>query len=609
MRTVLSLTILILIFPICLQTQEKLEILVNISNREISKKEFQSRYELTPQLHRENRRIKEALKLEFLYSLVAEKLLSMYAEEINIDTSEVVKKSLKTFEEMFVRDALYKKVIRERAKDKVDSLLTFYLNNANNVQMIFIHSDMKDDINNIYGLLNLGVPFDSLYTELKTQRNDTLTVSVGDLDEEIEKKIFHLPDGAFTIPIELEDGWYIFKILNRYNPVLVKSKGWESDFKRMQRLAGERAEYEFYQDYISNFFTNKKVKINAGLLKSLSQQFYFSLEKRVMPNQSVQNLYLMISDLPFIADNLGPDTLSASFIELDDQSISLGDFLHFFRFENFKVDSLNSKLVFNTLSNKTRMYIEYKMLSNEGYKLGLHNSDDVKKQLQMWKDNYFMQLITSEFMDSARVTDDEILAFYNERKGGNFRNKEANILQLITDSLEVIEMILNDLENGKDFHELVLVYSSHPSVSKLSGESGFFSVALNADIGSIIAVMDIGEIFGPVQLANGYSIFKLLDVKEDSVFLVDDFQQIRADLGRELGYLKKQKSFNKFIANLAAKYDVKINFDLLKSVIVTSHQSIIYNYLGFGGKVLAVPLLNVNMEWVPEWQGKPEIIQ
>lgn len=609
MRTVLSLTILILLISTYLQAQEGSEILVNISDREISKKEFQSRYELTQQLHRENRRIKEALKLELLYSLVAEKLLSMYAEEINIDTSEVVKKSLKTFEEMFVRDALYKKVIRERAKDKADSLLTFYLNNANNVQMIFIHSSMQDDINNIYGLLKLGVPFDSLYIELKTQRNDTLTVSVGELDEEIEKKIFHLPDGAFTIPIELEDGWYIFKILNRYNPVLVKSQGWESDFKRMQRLAGERAEYEFYEDYISKFFKNKMVKINASLLKSLSQQFYLSLEKRVMPNQSVQNLFLMISDLPFIEYNLGPDTLSLSFIELEEQSIPLRDFLHFFRFENFKVDSLDSKLVFNTLSNKTRKYIEYKMLSDEGYKLGLHNTDEVKKQLQMWKDNFYMQLITSEFIDSARVNDDEILAFYNERKGGNFINKKANILQLITDSLEVIELILNDLEAGKDFRELVSIYSSHPFVSNLSGESGFFSVVSNAEIGSIVAAMNIGEIFGPVKLGYGYSIFKLLDIKEDSAFLVQDFEQIRTDLGRELGYLKKQNSFNKFIANLATKYDVKINFDLLKSVIVTSHQSIIYNYLGFGGKVLAVPLLNVNMEWVPEWQGKQENIQ
>lgn len=609
MRTVLSLTIIILLISTCPQAQQRSEILVTIGDREISKKEFQSRYELTPQLHRENRRIKEELKLEFLYSLIAEKLLSMYAEEINIDTTEVVKKSLKTFEEMFVRDALYKKVIRERAKNKADSLLTFYLNNANNVQMIFIHSSLQNDINNIYGLLKLGVPFDSLYIELKTQRNDTLTVSVGELDEEIEKKIFHLPDGAFTIPIELEDGWYIFKILNRYNPVLVKSKGWESDFKRMQRLAGERAEYEFYEEYISNFFRNKTVNINADLLKSLSQQFYLSLEKRVMPNQSVQNLFLMISDLPFIADNLGPDTLRASFIELDDQPITLGDFLHFFRFENFKVDSLDSKLVFNTLSNKARKYIEYKMLSDEGYKLGLHHSEEVKNQLQMWKDNYFMQLTTFEFIDSARVNDDEILAYYNERKGGNLRNKEVNILQLITDSLEVIESIINDLETGIDFHELLLIYSDHPSVSNLSGESGFFSVTTNAEIGSIVAAMEVGEIYGPVKLANGYSIFKLLDVKEDSVFLADDFEQIRTDLGRELGYLKKQNSFNKFIAGLATKYDVKINFDLLKSVIVTSHQSIIYNYLGFGGKVLAVPLLNVNMEWVPEWQGKQQNIQ
>lgn len=609
MRAIFSLTILILLFFTYANAQEGTEILANIGLREISKKEFQSRYELTPQLYRENKRIKEALKLEFLYSLIAEKLLSMYAEEINIDTAEVVKKSLKTFEEMFVKDALYKKVVRQRAKDKADSLLTFYLNNANNVQMIFIYSELKDDINNIYGLLKLGVPFDSLFVELKTQKNDTITVSIGEIDEEIENKIFHLPDGAFTIPIELEDGWYIFKILNRYNPVLAKSKGWESDFKRMQRLAEERAEYEFYEDYISEFFKNKEVKINAGLLRSLSHQFFLSLEKRVMPNQSVQNLFLMISDLPFIEYNLGSDTLGLSFIELDDQSITLGDFLHFFRFENFKVDSLDSKLVFNTLSNKARKYIENKMLSDEGYKLNLHNTDEVKKQLQMWKDNYYMQLVTSKFIDSTAVSDDEILAFHNERKGGNIKNKEFNILQLITDSLEVIELFLNDLETGMDFKELVLIYSNHPAVSNLSGESGFFSVAINPEIGNIVASMELGEVFGPVKLTYGYSIFQLLDRKEDSVLIAEEFDQIRTDLGRELGYLKKQNSFNKFIANLANKYDVKINIDLLKSVIVTSHQSIIYNYLGFGGKILAVPLLNINMEWVREWQGKPENIQ
>lgn len=609
MRIVLNLSILILLFSLQIKAQEKPEILVKFDDREISKSEFQTRYELTPQLYRENRKIKESLKREFLYSLIAEKLLSLHADEINLDTSEVVKRSLKTFEEMFVRDALYKRVIRERAKDKADSLLNFYLNNANNVRMVFISSKSENEIINVHSLLKLGVPFDSLYSELKSVDNDTLTVSVGELNKEIEDKIFPLPDEAFTSPIQIDDSWFVFKIIDRYNPVLAKSMGWESDFKRMQKLAAERAEYDFYEDYISDFFKDKQVKINAKLLKSLSYHFYSSLEKRFIPNQSEQNLFLLISDIPIIEGNLGHDTLGFSFVQTADQIITVKEFLHFFRFENFKVDSLDFMLVFNTLSNKTRRFIEYKMLTDEGYKLGLQNTEEVKRQLQIWKDHYYMQLITSEFIDSAGVTDDELISFFNERKGGKLNNKKFNILQLITEDLELIENILNDMDSGKDFNDLFLEYSKYPLVSELSGESGYFTAASNNEIGKIAASMKTGEVFGPVKISEGYSIFKLLDVKEDSSFNSEDFEQLKPELRRELGYLKKQNSYNKFIADLATKYDVKINYDLLDSVIVTSHQSIIYNYLGFGGRILAVPLLNVNMEWVPEWHGHIKTIQ
>ena len=107
------------------QSQEK-QVLANIGQLTISSEEFQNRYELTPQLFRENQRISEELKLEFLYSLIAEKLLALYGDEIKLDTSLIVSKSLKYFEEMFVRDALYKKVIQEKAQSKTDSLMSLF---------------------------------------------------------------------------------------------------------------------------------------------------------------------------------------------------------------------------------------------------------------------------------------------------------------------------------------------------------------------------------------------------------------------------------------------------------------------------------------------------
>ena len=590
------------------QSQEK-QVLANIGQLTISSEEFQLRYELTPQMFRENQRISEESKLEFLYSMIAEKLLALYGDEIRLDTSLIVSKSLKYFEEMFVRDALYKKVIEEKAQFKTDSLMNFYLSNANNVKMIFIFSDDENEIKNIYKILGLGVPFDSLYSELPVSLRDTLTISVGELEEKIENEIFPLPDDAFTIPIEMEDGWYIFKILKRYNPIVVKSEGWENDFKNSKRLAKERAEYSFYKEYMQNLFKNKEVKINAKILRNLSYHIYSILVERFNQTQSSKNHSLTATDIAFIEFQLGVDSLILPLAELENETITVRDYLHFLRFDNFKVDTLNYQFVFKALSNKTKNFIEYKILSEQGYKLGLQKTTEVKKQVQMWKDNYYMQLVTAMFIDSAAVSDNEIIEYYNKSKNGYLQNKEVNILELVTDSLETIEKVLSGIELGTDFYELVKKYSKDFSDDSKGMESGFFSVNSNGDVGRIAADMNIGEVYGPIKISEGYLIFKLLAVRQDSVILQDNFKQIKKELGKELGYLKKQKSINKFIGNLANKYDVDINTDLLEKISVTSHNSIVYNYLGFGGRVLAVPLININMEWVPEWKENIEKIQ
>ncbi len=596
--------ILLLLLPFYAVYPQENKILARIGDRVITDQEFRVRYELTPQLFRENRRIDTELKLEFLYSLIAEKLLAKYGEETRLDTSAVVKESLKYFEEMFVRDALYKKVIRDNAKSKADSLLSFYLDNANNVQMTYIFSLDETEIRNIHKLIRMGVAFDSLFTELKTGKNDTVIVSIGDLSDSIEDQLFPLPDGSVSDPIKMEDGWYIFKILKRYNPVFYKTKGWENDYKTSERIAKERAELELYDMFINNFFRNKEMRVNSKHLRNLSSKIFSILESRYLRDGSSPPYSLLISDIPFIKHNLGVDTLSLTIVDLGDKKYSVGDFLSFMRFDIFSVDTMETRYVFNTLSNKLRKYVEYKLLASEGYKMGLQNSFEVKSQLQMWKDNYYMQLVTSTFIDSANITDQEVLA-YSRNNANSIKTKKVKILQIFSDNLETIDKILAEVETGIDFKELAKRYSINELVQN-SIESGYFSITENGEIGRIADRMKIGEIYGPLKIDNKFLIFKLIDVIEDSSKVSYTSSD---ELKRELGYLKKQNSYNNFISNLAAKYDLKLFPSILNDVQVTSHQSIIYNYLGFGGRILAVPLLNVNMDWVPEWKNKLGNIQ
>lgn len=600
------LNILILgLFPVLIIYPQENNILAGIGDKVITEQEFKVRYELTPQLFRENKKIVKELKFEFLYSLIAEKLFSKYGDEIRLDTSAAVKESLEYFEEMFVRDALYKKVIRGKAKSKADSLLTFYLANANNVQMIYIYSEDLKEINNIYNLIKLGVSFDSLFAELKTDKNDTLVVSVGELNKSVEDQLFPLPDGSVSNPIRMQDGWYIFKILRRYNPVLYKSKGWENDYKNSERIAIERAESELYNIYIKDFLSDKKMSINSKLLRIVASEIYSVLNNRYSEEKSSPPYSLSIFDIPDIKKKLGSETLNLTIVDLVTKKYSVDNFISFLKFDILSVDKIINSYIFNALSNKLRKFAEYKMLADEGFRLGLQNSDDVKKQIQMWKDNYYMQLITSSFIDSADVTDQELQS-YLQSSSKNIKTKKVNIIQIFSENLETIEKILTEIESGKDFREIAEYYSSLYPVTQDKIESGYFSVNENGEIGRIADKMKINEIYGPVPVDNRFLIFKLIDIKEDSVKISLNANE---ELRRELGYKKQHKSFNNFISNLAVKYNLKIFPDVLNNIQVLSLQSIAYNYLGFGGRILAVPLLNMNMEWVQEWKNKSDVIQ
>jgi len=600
------LNILILgLFPVLIIYPQENNILAGIGDKVITEQEFKVRYELTPQLFRENKKIVKELKFEFLYSLIAEKLFSKYGDEIRLDTSAAVKESLEYFEEMFVRDALYKKVIRGKAKSKADSLLTFYLANANNVQMIYIYSEDLKEINNIYNLIKLGVSFDSLFAELKTDKNDTLVVSVGELNKSVEDQLFPLPDGSVSNPIRMQDGWYIFKILRRYNPVLYKSKGWENDYKNSERIAIERAESELYNIYIKDFLSDKKMSINSKLLRIVASEIYSVLNNRYSEGKSSPPYSLSIFDVSDIKKKLSLDTLNLTIVDMVTKKYSVDNFISFLRFDILSVDKIINSYIFNALSNKLRKFAEYKMLADEGFRLGLQNSDDVKKQIQMWKDNYYMQLITSSFIDSADVTDQELQS-YLQSSSKNIKTKKVNIIQIFSENLETIEKILTEIESGKDFREIAEYYSSLYPVTQDKIESGYFSVNENGEIGRISDKMKLNEIYGPVPVDNRFLIFKLIDIKEDSVKISLNANE---ELRRELGYKKQHKSFNNFISNLAVKYNLKIFPDVLNNIQVLSLQSIAYNYLGFGGRILAVPLLNMNMEWVQEWKNKSDVIQ
>ena len=121
--------------------------------------------------------------------------------------------------------------------------------------------------------------------------------------------------------------------------------------------------------------------------------------------------------------------------------------------------------------------------------------------------------------------------------------------------------------------------------------------------------MKIGEIYGPLKVPEGYSIFKLIDKRDSVTTPPQPYAKVKDECKRELLFLKSKLKMDSYTVDLAIKYGVGIDFDVLESIQVTNISSFALRKLGFGGKITAVPIVAPNVDWVQPWQKKIEVIQ
>ena len=108
--------------------------------------------------------------------------------------------------------------------------------------------------------------------------------------------------------------------------------------------------------------------------------------------------------------------------------------------------------------------------------------------------------------------------------------------------------------------------------------------------------------YGPVKVPEGYSLFKLVDKKEESNLAETSFSNVKDKIKIELKYRKVSEEIINETVELANKYGVTVNQETLESINVLNTTTVVYRYFGFGGRLLAVPMTLPNYLWVNPWR-------
>ena len=163
---------------------------------------------------------------------------------------------------------------------------------------------------------------------------------------------------------------------------------------------------------------------------------------------------------------------------------------------------------------------------------------------------------------------------------------KIKIQEILVNDIDLADSLLNLVKSGYDMGELARRFSKREIARENDGIIGYVLSNQLGEIGQIAGTLEIGEVYGPLYTEEGYSIFKLIDKRKpkDTLFVVnyDTFGVV----------------LNKLIASLADEYGVSVKPEILKAVEVTYINTIVVRFLGFNNRILAVPLLERNVDWL-----------
>ncbi len=267
------------------------------------------------------------------------------------------------------------------------------------------------------------------------------------MDKEVEDMLYRLNIGQYTKPAKAPNGWYIFKLVKIGQNILMNSEQADAEHKKVLKIAHTTVTDSIYKEFYEQFFSDINAETNGVLFQKFGEEVINSLFDRKQ-NENIpdgKEIFLKPNDLYRIENDLGAESLNELFIELDDQPVILKEFIQYFAFESFGVDTIENNMIMNKLNLLVKSYIEHKLLSREGYRRGLQFSTDVQQQLNMWRSYYLSNASRNRMLDNIQVTDDELLIHFQSKK------KE---IATISDSVEVMEKLKFELKQKK-FNELI----------------------------------------------------------------------------------------------------------------------------------------------------------
>ena len=250
---------------------------------------------------------------------------------------------------------------------------------------------------------------------------------------------------------------------------------------------------------------------------------------------------------------LPPETILATF---SGQTITLGEFNQLWEEvpEDYKLQ-LDKSMVLDQM-------ISEKLLIQEAKNMGLEEDNDVLEQIKKITEQVLVQvLIEREILDKVEVKDEEVSEYYEQNKDSFTEKEQVHLYNILLETEEEAQDVLEQLEAGKDFSEIAKEKSTGPSAAQ-GGDLGYLTKGtIIPEIEEVVFALELEELSEVIKTDFGFHILKITEKKPESV---TSLEEVKEDIIQTLLPDKQKEAFENLIEELKGKAEIEINEEALQ---------------------------------------------
>jgi len=502
-------------------------------------------------------------KAQALDTLVAEKILNLEAEALDLARDHVLQWSM--------RRSVLQGVIKNYSNEVVEPTLMVTVPDVEQYwrehpeqftvqrtivqpQQIYLMQNLKDPgygsmpeeydgwdaeriINDLYRRLLEGEDFDTLasyYSQDPFSRGNGGRLSWVFYDtanaSPYQDSLFSFPVGELRPPFFHINAYFIVRINDRHEAGEVLALD--------DRMRKEVA------DYIA------KKRVNEW-----SQRFRDSLEATAELEIFDSTLLVPFADLPPdlpIAVSSGIDTI------FSDDFVNASKF--FASADGSKTYQVEDKK--RLLQDEHRWRVVWKAMSDVGY---LDKPECVKAQKEFLLNAARVRILAGASDPTYRPTNEDITNYYEQHRAEYQVEQPIHVYHIVLDDPDTARAVKARLDAGDDFvATFQQYYHGDTTMGEVVYDLGFISEQeMPAEFYAAALQLSVGEISDPVQTKWGYHVIKLVEKKEQL-----PLRRIRDEIRGLLINRHKQEVYERWWNELAARHIVTIDYDILGRIPV-----------------------------------------